>query len=343
MNSNSHCATFDVSSLPSDRLQNLDIFRAIAALAVCFFHFQRESLTGGTLYEKIFQYGHYGVDIFFVISGYVIPLALLKKRFRLRDTGIFLQARFFRLYPAYILAAFLTMGLWYASAWVPGFRGSAPPPLTWPQVLANLTLSCDFFHLDWFGVVFWTLAIEAQYYVVVAMSLGFLFHREAAWRYLALATWIFLPLFFKGGPMVFGWSALFAMGILVVLWQTGLVSRWAFFVCLVSAVLVQVAIRSPVSGMLGAGAALGILFLPNLNWKPLIWIGGISYSLYLLHVPVGGRVMNFLERYSEWPGAGILGVVVALAASLFAAWVFFLLVEKPSHEAARRISHSGKS
>jgi peptidoglycan/LPS O-acetylase OafA/YrhL len=342
MNSDSQRPGLDVSSLPSDRLQNLDIFRAVAALAVCFFHFQRESLTGGTLYEKIFQYGHYGVDIFFVISGYVIPLALLKKRFRLRDTGIFLQARFFRLYPAYILAAFLTMGLWYASVWVPGFRGDAPPPLTWPQVLANLTLSCDFFHQDWFGVVFWTLAIEAQYYVVVALSLGFLFHGKAAWRYMALAPWIFLPLIFKGGATVFGWSTLFAMGILLVLRQTGLISKWAFIVGLLAAVWVQTEIRSPVSGMLGSGTALGILFLPNLGWKPLIWIGGISYSLYLLHVPIGGRVMNFLERYSEWPWAGILCVPLALAASLVAAWVFFLLVEKPSHESARRISRTGK-
>jgi peptidoglycan/LPS O-acetylase OafA/YrhL len=338
MDSVSHGPCFDVSSLPSDRLQNLDIFRAVAALAVCLFHFQRESLTGGTLYEKIFQYGHYGVDIFFVISGYVIPLALLKKGFRLQDTGIFLKARFFRLYPAYILAAFLTLGLWYASTWVPGFLGDAPPPLEWPQVLANLTLSCDFFHQAWFGVVFWTLAIEAQYYVVVALSLGFLFQGRAVWRYMALLPWIFLPLVFKGGPTIFGWSALFAMGILVVLRQTGLVSKWAFIVGLVAAVLVQVAIRSPVSGMLGACTALGILILPNLGLKPFIWIGGISYSLYLLHVPVGGRVMNFLERYSEWPWAGLLGVPLALGASLLAAWVFFLLVEKPSHEAARRIS-----
>ena len=149
MDSDSRRATFNVSSLPSDRLQNLDIFRAVAALAVCLLHFQRESLTGGTLYEKIFQYGHYGVDIFFVISGYVIPLALLKKGFRLRDTGIFLKARFFRLYPAYILAAFLTLGLWYSSAWFPSFLGSAPPPLEWPQVLANLTLTCEFVHQDY--------------------------------------------------------------------------------------------------------------------------------------------------------------------------------------------------
>jgi peptidoglycan/LPS O-acetylase OafA/YrhL len=168
-----------------ERLSNLDVFRAVAALAVCFHHFNREALTGSTVFSRVAEYGNFGVDIFFVISGYVIPLALLRRNFRIGESAIFLKARFLRLYPAYLVAALLTVGLWYGSTLLPGFRGEGGPHITVANALANLTLTCDFFRQDWFGVVFWTLAIEAQYYVVIALCLGFLFHGKAAWRYMA--------------------------------------------------------------------------------------------------------------------------------------------------------------
>ncbi len=330
-----------LSERGGERLGNLDVFRAIAALAVCFHHFNRESLTGGTWFSEIAKYGNYGVDIFFVISGYVIPLALLRRNFQLSQIGNFLQGRFLRLYPAYALAAILTLGLWYASTWVPGFRGEGPPEISIAEILANATLSCDLFKQPWFGIVFWTLAIEAQYYVFVAFSFPLLFSnpgRNLLPRWFLLGAWLLLPLLFRQGPTLFGWSALFAMGFLAILWQRAGVNNWFFCIGLGIVGIVLWEVRGPVSAVLGLSTALGILFLPNLAWRPLVWVGTISYSLYLLHVPIGGRVMNFLERFAEFAFVQFLSVPLALAASLFVAWIFFLLVEKPSHEAARKIS-----
>ncbi len=84
-----------------NRLSNLDILRGLAALAVCFFHFDRESLFKGTFYPEIAKYGYLGVDVFFVISGFVIPLSLSASDFTLRGIWAFWAARFLRLYPAY--------------------------------------------------------------------------------------------------------------------------------------------------------------------------------------------------------------------------------------------------
>ena len=335
-----------LSEESGDRLGNLDVFRAIAALAVCFYHFNRESLTGGTLYAACSHYGNYGVDIFFVVSGYVIPLSLLKSGFTLSRLSIFLKARFFRLYPAYILAAALTIGLWYASTRIPGFRGAMPPALTVLQIFANITLTCDLLHQSWFGVVFWTLAIEAQYYVLVALSFGMLFApqgRQQLLRYATLFAWLLMPLIFRQGPTIFGWTAIFAMGFLAILWQGRFLRNWECCVGLVIAGVVQWEVRSPVSAVLGLSTALGILFLPNFAWRPLVWVGTISYSLYLLHVPIGGRVMNFLERFSEYGSVQLLSVPLALAITLFFAWIFFLLVEKPSHELAQKITRVARA
>ena len=97
------------------------------------------------------------------------------------------------------------------------------------------------------------------------------------------------------------------------------------------------------SAIVGLATTMAILFLPKLDWKPLVWVGTVSYSLYLLHVPIGGRVLNVLERFSHFELVKILAVPAALATSLLAAWLFFLLIEKPSHEAARKITKNLKS
>ena len=334
------------SGREGERLGNLDVFRAVAALAVCFHHFNRESLTGGTWFSEITKYGNYGVDIFFVISGYVIPFALLRRNFELSQIGIFLKGRFLRLYPAYALAAILTFGLWYASTWVPGFRGEGPPEISVTQILANATLSCDFFRQEWFGIVFWTLAIEAQYYLFIALSFPLLFQNEGknlVPRWILLGAWLLLPLLLRQGPTVFGWSALFAMGFLAILWQGGEFKNWMLCIGLAIAGMVQWEVRGPVSAALGLSTTLGILFLPNLAWRPLVWVGTISYSFYLLHVPIGGRVMNFLERFSEFGFVQLLSVPLALAITLFVAWIFFLLVERPSHVLAQKITRGARA
>ena len=330
-----------ISEKSGERLGNLDVFRAVAALAVCFHHFNRESLTAGTWFSEIAKYGNYGVDIFFVISGFVIPFALLRRNFELSQIGIFLKGRFLRLYPAYAFAAILTLGLWYASTLVPGFRGEGPPAFSAAEILTNTTLTCNFFQQKWFGIVFWTLAIEAQYYLFVVLSFPLLFQnagKNLVPCWILLGAWLLLPLHFRQGPTVFGWSALFAMGFLAILWQRGELKHWVFFLGLVIAGIVQWEVRSPVSAVLGLSTALGVLFLPNLAWRPLVWVGTISYSLYLLHVPIGGRVMNFLERFSEFGFVQLLSVPLALAITLFVAWIFFLMVEKPSHELAQKIT-----
>lgn len=335
-----------LSERGGERLGNLDVFRAVAALAVCFHHFNRESLTGGTWFSEIAKYGNYGVDIFFVISGYVIPLALLRRNFHLSQMGNFLHGRFLRLYPAYALAATLTLLLWYASTWIPGFRGEGPPVISIVEILANATLTCDFFHQPWFGIVFWTLAIEAQYYVFVALSFPLIFSnsgRNLLPRCVLLGAWLLLPLLFRQGPTIFGWTAIFAMGFLAILWQGRFLRNWECCVGMVIASWVMWEVRGAASAIVGLATTLAILFLPKLDWKPLVWVGTISYSLYLLHVPIGGRFLNALERFSHFELVKVLAVPAALAASLLAAWLFFLLIEKPSHEAARKITKSGMS
>jgi peptidoglycan/LPS O-acetylase OafA/YrhL len=87
-------------------------------------------------------------------------------------------------------------------------------------------------------------------------------------------------------------------------------------------------------------AALGsytiLVFLPQIRIAPLIGLGAISYSLYLIHVPIGGRVINLGERWASSPIAKSATALLAFGASLLVAYILFRTVEKPSHAAAHK-------
>jgi peptidoglycan/LPS O-acetylase OafA/YrhL len=67
------------------------------------------------------------------------------------------------------------------------------------------------------------------------------------------------------------------------------------------------------------------------------FFGAISYSLYLIHVPVGGRVINLGRRLGDGPLIEAASIVAALAVSILFAWIFARLVEMPSIRAAKML------
>ena len=316
-----------------DRLSNLDVLRGFAALAVCFYHFRRDMLGG--IYNSAANYGLHGVDIFFVISGFVIPLALFKSKFSYNKIASFWISRFARLYPAFFLASLIGFGLWYGSTLFPGFRGLPPPPVTIEKILANLFLISDLTGQEWFLLVAWSLAIEAQYYVIIGLVFPFLVSDRYFIRIIALLLWFLSPLPFGNFYLVFYWNALFGMGLAAMLYQQKMLDAKVFILFLSAGCIIQWENRDLVSALVGLGTALFILWMPPLKAKSLIWLGGISYSLYLLHAPIGGRVMNFFERYQDSRVALLISVPLALAVSVLAAYVFFRLVEWPSHKLSR--------
>lgn len=329
-------ASKKLPELDQNRLGNLDILRAVAALLVCFYHFDRENLLGLSSFGPLSQIGYLGVNMFFVISGFVIPLALWRAGFHYRDTGKFFLARFIRLYPAYAVATVLSIVLWHVSAAVPGFRGASPPPVTASQVWANLALVADLVQQDWFLEIAWTLAIEAQYYVLIALSLPLLVNRRPWSVFAMMAFWGLAPLVAGKGPTVFSWTALFTLGICVFMWREKLISTATALICFGGAAAVETAVRGPASALFGSGTALFIAFCPALKARGLVAIGLVSYSLYLIHTLTGGRVMNLATRLPHEEPIRLAAIFFAVLISIVAAAMMYFLVEKPSHAYSRR-------
>src|ERR1700756_2122128 len=104
-----------IESLRADeRIRTIDALRGIAALSVCWFHYTAASnsafLPPGLL-RSSGTYGYLGVEFFFVISGFVVPYAMFRARYRIGDYGRLIGKRILRLEPAYFAAIAVTLML----------------------------------------------------------------------------------------------------------------------------------------------------------------------------------------------------------------------------------------
>lgn len=302
-------------------------------MAVCFYHFGR-GLPDGFL-KLACSYGNLGVDIFFVISGFVIPLALNRTGGKWRGIPLFLWKRFIRLYPAYFFASFLCFALWWASRYVPNFRGDFAE-IGMKGILANLFFLCDIVKLPWVIPVSWSLAIEWQYYLIVAICFPFLNSRISWVRLLTVCLWIGLVGLPIGRPWLPAYGSLFALGLLSYLRWRNEISTWVFLLLTFLAAICHGAGFGVAHGLAALLATHAVL-LPWGGYKWTRALGKISYSLYLTHVFVGGRIINLSFRFHEgWIVRGSF-FIGALTASLLFSWFFYKMIENPSHLASQRL------
>lgn len=101
----------------SARIPIIEGMRGLAAISVALYH-----LTA-TLPSAVFQpfhYGWLGVDAFFVISGFVIPLSLFNEGYVVSDFGFFMLRRCARIEPPYLVSVVMVVVLAYVSSWTPG-------------------------------------------------------------------------------------------------------------------------------------------------------------------------------------------------------------------------------
>ena len=336
-------ATPPVSETPrsTGRFAELDVFRGIAALTVVLYHylFRFDQLYElETLSVEHLWLGRYGVHFFFLISGFVICWSLSNAH----GLGTFLVSRVSRIYPAYWVAIIATFTL-VAIAGLPGREVGIGP------FLFNFTMLQDFFYVPRVDSAYWTLTAELTFYfwIVLAYLAGQL-HR---------AELVFLPLMLLGAlihlelveipsrvalVLLAKHANLFGAGIVFFrLHESGggrAATRTALWYLPLSAA-VNFAVYPPIDALFVSSFYLVFLLAVRgrLRWicrRPLLWLGAISYSLYLLHQNIGYVIIRAVE---SWTGSERLGIVVALAVVLLASDLLARTVERPAARRIRRL------
>jgi peptidoglycan/LPS O-acetylase OafA/YrhL len=314
------------------RLSVIEVLRGVAALAVVLFHAATPFSSDSALFLQ--RYGWLGVDVFFVISGFVIPLSLHGKGYRIIDFPRFLLRRLVRLEPPYLISIVLGITLWHLSTLAPGFRGQ-DVSYSMPQLAAHLLYLVPLTNYQWLSPVYWSLAYEFLFYILV----GLLYPVLAPLRsgFTAAAVVLIGAGFFALTGFVNVHILEFAVGVLSMRFLM-LRRRDPTAILWLVAALSSLLLLDPVRGVIACSTTVAILALCKHTfggWP--VTLGGISYSLYLTHVPIVGRITNLMQRFD---GGGLyeaLAMALATLASLVFALVFVRFVERPALQASRSI------
>jgi peptidoglycan/LPS O-acetylase OafA/YrhL len=321
------------------RLQELDVLRGMAALAVVLFHYtslydSRIGHTSDLLF--VIPFGNYGVHLFFMISGFVIFMTLN----RTRDPLDFIVSRFSRLFPAYWTAIAITFS-------VLTVFGLGNHTISISELLINLTMMQNFLGVRNVDGSYWTLLYELFFYCIMfALYLKGWLHKIERFCLLWLAAESVRLLFFLQGwdfpwklqqLLILEYCHLFIAGIMF--YQLGNTPpRKVHFLILSLCLLMQWFLSDwMVFSLIASFFAIFYLFVTErLSFivnKPLVFLGTISYSLYLIHQVVGFIIIRELEA------RGIdahLAVFITLGFIILLASAMNILIEKPAMKIIRK-------
>lgn len=318
----------------TERLTTIDALRGLASFAVCWYHlvFANHAFAGSGLIQATLRdsarNAWVGVDVFFVISGFIIPLALCRARYVLSSYGRFVLKRIVRLDPPYLVSIVVCIALAYLSASAHRLHG-APVHLSPLTVLLHIGYLNAFSGKPWLNPVYWTLAIEFQYYVGMGLLFVLLASRQKAARW-ALFIGLGALAFLEPSPnLLFHYLFVFMLGMSTFQYRVGLLSLRVYLPLLAALAAGCYLTLGPLVTGAGLCAALAIAFIRS-DIRPLVWLGSLSYSLYLVHVPIGGRAMNLLLPHAHGMAARCLVLAFSLALSVFLAYGLYRIVERPA-------------
>lgn len=335
----------------------VDALRGIAAFAVLCHHLFHNSQLERPLWKILPAWfagfchcGAFGVEIFFVLSGFVIAHSVRNLHLSRQEIGSFLLRRQLRLDPPYWTVLLITVILVYVEMRVPWIERRALPDFT--DVLKSMFYLQNIAGgLPIVGVA-WTLCLEVQFYLVFILLLvvgkwlgGRRFSAENVSMLLVMGLGLVsvllpklvLPAWFLQ------WWFYFAAGV-VCYWSVR--DRKYRFHCLAFLALAGLGLftKDPLPLLVGASTAL-LLYVAGsmgglttwLNFRVLQYLGKISYSLYLIHLTVAVYVLRLGYRLTgQSPWGALLWFMVAMAVSIAAGHLFYVLVERRSMQFASR-------
>lgn len=373
--------------MQANRFVVLDSWRGIAALSIVAFHFRT---TAGLGNIAIFNGMYLFVDFFFVLSGFVIYSSYGFKLGSGYSIRRFLWLRFGRVYPLHVAALFGTIALQAVIVyprtghWFPG------PTESWDTILANVFLVHSLHVYDFltWNEPSWSISVEFFTYLLFAIAIKF--GGRAFFILCAsaiLASPIFLFVFNSGKNLdstatygivrcIYG----FGVGIVAYELYVGaaklriLLQAKPFWSSVMEAVTVIVIAAfialvgtGPVSLLAPLLFAVSVIIFAAeagllsrlLHLRPLVLLGTISYSLYMVHMlviswwlelfrsavfKIGGKplfdsIVDFSITYVFLRGKNYTGLALMLLLVMTVSTITYLLIEKPGRQWSRRCAY----
>ncbi|MDB9783199.1 acyltransferase, partial [Winogradskyella sp.] len=304
------------------RIYQIDLFRFFAALIVVLFHYffrghnDNSSNLNFSEIGGFFKYGYLGVNIFYIISGFVIALSIKD-----RSLVKFFISRVSRLYPVYWICVLLTYII-IISFGAPIFTASLS------QFMFNLTMFQNYMGVENIDGVYWSLFVEIKFYIFVVgfylflnkikqIKLDYLIY---FWTLLSIAYLFFNDFFILklfNYFFILNWSSYFIAGMLFYqIFKHGMFLKYliillcALSISIYYAILridnIEITYNTSFSPYI-IGSVIIVFYvlmllvstnkLKRINLPKFAKLGVLTYPLYLLHQRIGYIIFNNLGVY----------------------------------------------
>lgn len=300
--------------MKNSRVNEIDLLRFLAAIAVVLYHYAFRGYSSGNLtvmsypsLAPVARYGYLGVELFFIISGFVILMTAANGSLR-----SFAVSRMVRLYPAYWACCTITF-LVILAIGAPRFTASLK------QYLVNMTMLNSFLRVPSIDGAYWSLAVEMRFYALVAVVLAI---RKIAHAEKFLVAWLIISIGLETLPLppqkilrfflILEYSPYFIAGAAYFLiWSNGLsitracviLGSWglAIFQSIQGLPILERELNNKLNGYVVCAIISSffvIMLLVSLrktgSFGEKRWpiAGALTYPLYLLHQNIGYSIFN---------------------------------------------------
>lgn len=300
----------------------INFLRGIASLSVCAVHTYYITNLSKLPQFKFLAAGQDGVAVFLVISGFIIPYSLWNSNYEIRNFFSYVLKRSLRIDPPYfVMILFSIISL---------------QQLDILKLLSHITYFVPFTTYLWYQSIFWTLGIEFQFYLII----GLLFPLFKNGNIKIVVTIILLIAaggYFieipKSHYFITHNAHFFAYGLLTLLAKKDRISHTVWHILILALTLYLGITISIHTAILGYISSL-IIFYLNFQFAVTNFLGRISYSLYLVHMFFGAILFEYLADY-HIPVTMLFLIIMAW--SILVAFIFYILIEKPSQKLSKSI------
>ena len=321
-----------MAAINKNRFEYIDALRVVGAASVISFHYFSNGISNGSVtsigltpFSEIAKYGYLGVQLFFVVSGYLILMSTN------RSAWEFAKGRVKRLYPLYWMAIILITAITY----LPTLSKNQPDFL---QILASITMFPTAFDQGWIDGAHWFMLIEIQFYLLIFVLLKLRAGKHLPtifpiWAIVILIWYVFdlnrFNIWYLYGPFSFicggaiiysikqsGWNLLRVVGLIAAV-TGGLYSRLGSLDYLSEIRNTQYSATVVTVIVLIIFGLLLLTLLPkisNMHIPGAVFLGAITYPLFLIHGRLGYMA---LERFAtEQNKYLIYSLLIILAISI---------------------------
>jgi len=360
------------------RIPELDGLRGIAVLMVISFHYINNQLVNagsrlGQILYKLTSFGWVGVDLFFVLSGFLIGTILMRNRGSKNYFSTFYLRRVVRIIPNYylLIAVFVIINFIPVFASDYFLAGDRVIPV-WAYLLMvhNIFIA----HLQNFGTtsvsVTWSIGVEEQFYIVFPLLVFLL---KEKWLPLILGAaiiiaplirmqydnwippYVLLPCRMDSiafGAMIAYVNHFYSLSAVVKKYLVPIVAVLVLDALICGYLFIRYAdlgvMRNTLFAIIFSGMVVFALVYKNsvygaiLRYKKLVWIGVISYSLYLFHSIILGMCKAIAgsigsNNLETWKGGAVS--IAALGLSIGFSWLVYKKLETPFVSFGKRFKY----